>query len=1094
MKNTFSCSSCKFVIAATVLSFLVIGATSKASPSANQSSELISKYGAQSRSIFKDASSIKELLFLERPSRNTSLKPEGNSSDSSTFYREKSEVVDINFEKKYEGTMEMHLIEDTTTNGTLNDADDGAKEGRSPENIVDETPPLTNVDETTTVGENDVEFKLSLNPTVGEIPSSQPFEMPDMNGIAENIIPVFSEWTQKQMEEAEKKMEKEATNSSAMKKNTTDQGPALKVKVRAKNYASPDCGAKIIFANPEAESSSSVLSASKDEYLLSPCTSKIWFVVELCEPMRAEKIELANFELYSSSPKDFTISVSNRFPTREWVNVGQFTAKDERNVQKYSLNPLVFGKFIRVEINSHYSKEHFCPISLFRVYGTSEFEAFETENHVGIIEGDILEGDDDDGDIETPESKKINAKNNIFKSASDAVLSIVKKAAEVLGKGDSRGDSNGTAQTEKLYAPPEDCFTFAYLINCVNCSRDEITHLLNCKHTSLVKLLQIPQLHEIIYDTNECSKLIDVEISAKGREISPKLSYFAHLLSLRHLIALCNLAAAVEKHIGLNPNLNIWNDSVTNTILPETEKSLMEKDKNAEKIKVIPLEGETTNFHNNSEVKTEKADKQTKDPTTGKEISAEGKNPPPDNSKDQQKKPKKDSSPGKDNGKRLPSIPESTPTNGNGNGHKQNEDSLRQNPSDSGNSVDGEARQEEQPQIELNNTDFREEASEDTKTQPNQLPIQQQQQQENPKEPTNGAGHESQHPQQPTNNDVLNNNLPPQGSAHSESVFLRLSNRIKALERNMSLSGQYLEELSKRYKKQVEELQTSFAKALLSIEDQSRRFDEKKEFMVMQYESLRVQCEDIMDKICKFCLVFGISFTCLQILIVYLYSRAYQRISRRCKMNCERKTLISSSDPDGKEIICNTSQSSSRSSSEESDKVISRDVTEIKEEDEEVEDIRNVSMEVEEVSISNSSGKISEDVQIEDLTSSEFELSTGRLDKSFSNHLETSTPRSEKNKSSFPLKETITRRLSSPGLFRTSRRKKQHSNSASKLNSESTNSGGNNHKINSDSLTKAPFNHHTISGGNSDTPNIQQGDESVIKKTGSFRRILKKVF
>jgi hypothetical protein len=44
-----------------------------------------------------------------------------------------------------------------------------------------------------------------------------------------------------------------------------------------------------------------------------------------------------------------------------------------------------------------------------------------------------------------------------------------------------------------------------------------------------------------------------------------------------------------------------------------------------------------------------------------------------------------------------------------------------------------------------------------------------------------------------------------------ESVFLRLTNRIKSLERNMSLSGQYLEELSKRYKKQVEELQLSFS-------------------------------------------------------------------------------------------------------------------------------------------------------------------------------------------------------------------------------------------------------------------------------------------
>ena len=40
-----------------------------------------------------------------------------------------------------------------------------------------------------------------------------------------------------------------------------------------------------------------------------------------------------------------------------------------------------------------------------------------------------------------------------------------------------------------------------------------------------------------------------------------------------------------------------------------------------------------------------------------------------------------------------------------------------------------------------------------------------------------------------------------------ESVWQKLSNKIKALERNVSLSGGYLEELSVRYKKQIEDLQ-----------------------------------------------------------------------------------------------------------------------------------------------------------------------------------------------------------------------------------------------------------------------------------------------
>merc|ERR1739838_176701 len=47
-----------------------------------------------------------------------------------------------------------------------------------------------------------------------------------------------------------------------------------------------------------------------------------------------------------------------------------------------------------------------------------------------------------------------------------------------------------------------------------------------------------------------------------------------------------------------------------------------------------------------------------------------------------------------------------------------------------------------------------------------------------------------------------------QNSGHkAESVWQKLSNKIKALEKNVSLSGGYLEQLSVQYKKQIEDLQ-----------------------------------------------------------------------------------------------------------------------------------------------------------------------------------------------------------------------------------------------------------------------------------------------
>ena len=68
--------------------------------------------------------------------------------------------------------------------------------------------------------------------------------------------------------------------------------------MRNKNYASPDCGAKVVAANPEAVSAGAVLSSSRDEYLLNTCNSRIWFVVELCEAIQPRKVRYCGHQMY----------------------------------------------------------------------------------------------------------------------------------------------------------------------------------------------------------------------------------------------------------------------------------------------------------------------------------------------------------------------------------------------------------------------------------------------------------------------------------------------------------------------------------------------------------------------------------------------------------------------------------------------------------------------------------------------------------------------------------------------------------------------------------------------------------------------------
>lgn len=352
------------------------------------------------------------------------------------------------------------------------------------------------------------------------------------------------------------------------------------MKVRSKNHASPDCGAKIVAANPEARGAKNVLVSTRDEYMLNACTSRVWFVVELCEAIQAKKIELANFELFSSSPKDFSVYVSDRFPTRDWSPVGQFTAKDVKDVQSFALHPHFFGKFIKVELQSHYGSEHFCPVSLFRAYGTSEFEVLETETEDQILqEANTNEEDDEDSDEEEPlDSEDGDPSRNLFGSARDAVLSIVKKAAEVLVKS---SDFTGNNITEIQHSIDggniidnsyTSCMTPRYTILCSNCTDQKfasVFQLISCRDRQLDGLLRIDLMNRTLRRGKLCG-LHGVEIDSFSQEDKKRddttyfdlaqnlqTNFLASVFKSEYIVALCNVLATKERKVVMNTSYEV---------------------------------------------------------------------------------------------------------------------------------------------------------------------------------------------------------------------------------------------------------------------------------------------------------------------------------------------------------------------------------------------------------------------------------------------------------------------------------------------------------------------------------------------------------
>lgn len=159
-------------------------------------------------------------------------------------------------------------------------------------------------------------------------------------------MPSFDEFKRRVLQEEEEKSKQQ----SAENVSGSTQKPKKVKERKQNNYASVDCGAKILDHNSEASNADSILVENKDLYMLNPCSAQVWFVVELCDVAQVRSIQIANFELFSSTPESFRVFVSKRYPTRDWTMLGTFQAREEREIQTFPLDEPIYAKYFKVHL------------------------------------------------------------------------------------------------------------------------------------------------------------------------------------------------------------------------------------------------------------------------------------------------------------------------------------------------------------------------------------------------------------------------------------------------------------------------------------------------------------------------------------------------------------------------------------------------------------------------------------------------------------------------------------------------------------------------------------------------------------------------
>jgi hypothetical protein len=168
---------------------------------------------------------------------------------------------------------------------------------------------------------------------------------------------------------------------------TPSPAPSVRSPSRRFNYASLDCSARVHYSSPQTRSPSALLHKSKDRYMLTPCSAASHYVViELCDEIRIDTLEVGNFEFFSSVVRDVRVRAGDSEGDGRdadyagWKELGTFRLANLRGVQPFKFEPPTgFHRYLRLDFVGHYGTEYYCPVSLVRVYGMNQMEAYRFE-------------------------------------------------------------------------------------------------------------------------------------------------------------------------------------------------------------------------------------------------------------------------------------------------------------------------------------------------------------------------------------------------------------------------------------------------------------------------------------------------------------------------------------------------------------------------------------------------------------------------------------------------------------------------------------------------------------------------------------------
>ena len=126
-----------------------------------------------------------------------------------------------------------------------------------------------------------------------------------------------------------------------------------------------EAGAVVLDSSNKWTSPSNLLKDDRNAYSMTPCAEpKKYVTIGLSEESLVDAVYISSFEKYSSHFKKVNILGSAKFPTTEWVWLGDANLEDESSAeQTIQMKRPSWCKYIKLRMVSHHGDEFYCTLT-----------------------------------------------------------------------------------------------------------------------------------------------------------------------------------------------------------------------------------------------------------------------------------------------------------------------------------------------------------------------------------------------------------------------------------------------------------------------------------------------------------------------------------------------------------------------------------------------------------------------------------------------------------------------------------------------------------------------------------------------------------